>query len=385
MHDHLPLICFVVCDNGPAAHFAAFVKSLAINDRFCIDIYANDVVLAKFKDLQRSDRINLFHFILDGLNDDGEQGLATDIINNCIIRGAKTIIMDIANKFNTKLQIAFNSIDLALYNIRLWSYYDNPENYVPGGYSIRCRETIKLSQNILFANTNLIQNQSKIFSLPNVPIDLNDKTVQTIGYYPIETAENLYQRRQIERKILREKYDWNNVKYLFVYFGGNNQVYFEQAFPALLSLLSSIDKEYCEDTLFLLHQHPAAKLDNRDGLLLQKWLLKNSSIQITLSPLTTDEAQIVADGVLYYQTSMAAQFALMGLPIMQVGHKIYDDILVKHDICQVATNSSDFLKGLKILKEKSQLINSIEQKQMIYDAIGYTYDWIQNLENVILN
>jgi hypothetical protein len=381
MHDHLPLLCFIVCDSGPATHFLEFAKILIPQGKLRIYIYASGSALSKLKDLPLPDGIRLFPFISDELTIDKEQNLAVELLNNCIIQGAQTIIVDIANKFNIKLQSAFNELDIALQNIRFWCYYDNPEEYVPGGYSIKSGEMIKLSQNILFANMNLVKNDSNIFSLPDVTINLHGKNIQGIGYYPIETAERLQKRRGIEREILRSKYDWNNIKYLFVYFGGNNKAYYEQAFPIFLSSLSQIDKQLLEDIVFLIHQHPAAKHQNQDGLLFQTWLSKNTHIRAALSQLTSDEAQVIADGVLYYQTSMAPQFALIGLPIMQVGHEVYEDILVKHSLCETATNSHQFTNGLKILKNKSHLSN--EKKQLIYDAIGYKSDWSQNLYNAI--
>jgi len=216
-------------------------------------------------------------------------------------------------------------------------------------------------------------------------INLNDKNIQGVGYYPIETAEKLQKQREIEREILRTKYGWNNIKYIFIYFGGNNKAYYEQAFPIFLSSLSQIDKNLLKNILFLIHQHPVAKKQNHDGLLFQQWLPKNDHIQIALSQLTSDEAQIIADGILYYQTSMAPQFALIGLPIIQIGHEIYEDILVKHNLCKTATNSIELMNGLKVLREKYYLSNEIQQKQLIYNAIGYTSDWPQNLQNVILD
>ncbi|CAF3378763.1 unnamed protein product [Rotaria socialis] len=386
MRDHLPLVCFIVCDNGPAAHFIEFTQHLVANGKLRVDIYASESVRAKFKDLSLSDEVTLFHFKLGGLTNKQEQSLALEIIKNCFIREAKQIIVDIANEFNIKLHAAFDKLDLMSCNSRFWCYYDNPEQYVPGGYSIRSGEMIKSSRNILFANINLVERESKIFSLPNVQINLKNKNIRGIGYYPIEIAEELHQRRQIERNLLRKKYGWNNIKYLFIYFGGNNQVYYEQAFPIFLSFLSSsIDNQFCKDILFLVHQHPAAKLENRDGLLLQQWLINNRSSQVMLSSLTSDEAQLLADGILYHQTSMAPQFALIGLPVMQVTHQIYEDSLVKHNLCEIATNSIEFSNGLKLLKEKSQSSNFIEHKKLIYDAIGYRFDWVQNLENIILN
>ncbi|CAF3074610.1 unnamed protein product [Rotaria sp. Silwood2] len=385
MYDHLPLVCFIVCDSGPATHFAEFAKNLLAIGNLRIDIYASELALGKFQHLLLLDGMRLISFMLDGLKSEEKQTLAVDLINNCVTQGAQTIIVDIANKFNMKLQTAFNKLEISSCNIRFWCYYDNSEEYVPGGYSIRSGEMIKLSQNILFANMNLLKNDSKIFSLPDVQINLNNKNLQGIGYYPIEIAEKLYQQRELEQNKLREKYGWNNIKYLFVYFGGHNQVYYEQAFPTFLTFLSCMDKKLCKDILFIIHQHPAAKTENQDGLLFLKWLLTNRSIQIVLSSMTSDEAQIIADGILYYQTSMAPQFALIGLPIMQISNKIYEDILVKYNLCETATNSIEFMNGLKVLKEKTQSLNLIEQKQLIYNAIGYRFDWFQNLQNVILN
>jgi hypothetical protein len=385
MHDHLPVVCFIVCDSGPAIHFAEFAKNLIVEDQLRIVIYASGSAQAKLQEFHFPDSIDLFHFMLDGLSSEEEQNLANEILENCVTQGVQTIIVDIANKFDIKLQEAFNKLDVTLLNIRFWCYYDNSEQYVPGGYSIRSGEMIKLSQNILFANMNLNKRNSNIFSLPNVRINLNSKNIQGIGYYPIEIAERLEKRREIEQEILREKYGWNNIKYIFVYFGGNNNAYYEQAFPNFLSSLSQIDKKLFEDIIFLIHQHPVAKIQNHDGHLFQKWLLNNHHIRAILSQLTSDEAQIIANGILYYQTSMAPQFALIGLPIIQVGHEIYEDILVRNNLCETATNSIELINGLEILKKKNQLSNSLQQKQLIYDAIGYNPNWLNNLRNVILD
>jgi len=386
MHDNLPLVCFIVCDSGPATHFAAFAKSLLVRSNLRINIYASGPALEKFQTLNLSDNICLFQFILNELNnEEEEEELAIKLIDSCLMEGAQTIIVDIANKFDIKLQEAYNKLDLALHNIHFWCYYDNPEEYVPGGYSIRSEEMIKLSKNVLFANINLVKRDSKIFSLPNIMINFNNKNIQGIGYYPTDIAENLQKRREIERKTLRAKYGWNNIKYLFVYFGGNNKIYYNQAFPAFLSFLSQIDHNILEDIMFLIHQHPAAKKQNHDGLLFQEWLVKNNHIQAMLSQLTSDEAQIIADGVLYYQTSMAPQFILIGLPVIQVGHEIGEDILIKHNLCKTAANAIELMNELKVLKNTCQLSNNIQQKQLIYGAIGYTVDWSENLRNTILD
>lgn len=378
MSDSFSLVCFIVCDNGPAIHFHQFAQNLFNDNHSRIDIYANESVRSIFDDLQSCDGIRVFHFSLDQENTDEKQvQLANELLDNCEMSGTRTIIVDIANKFDCTLQDVFNQRSMKSAPIRFWCYYDNPEGYVPGGYSIQAEAMIKLSSNILFANMNLVQPTS------NITINFDGKNIQGIGYYPIKTAEILRRRRIIEREILRRQFGWNSMKYIFLYWGGNSKTYHEQAFPAFLSLLSQIDAKLLENILFIIHQHPAARKQNQDGLVFHQWLSINSHIQAILSPFTSDEVQIIADGILYYQTSAAPQFALLDVPIMQIGHEVYEDILVKYHLCEIAMNSAQFIDGLKVMKEKHDQPDQTHQIQLIHHAIGYTSNWLENLRKVI--
>ncbi|CAF5184753.1 unnamed protein product, partial [Rotaria magnacalcarata] len=326
-------------------------------------------------------------FTIDESKREQQEQVARELIDSCLKEGARTIIVDIGNKFDVLLQINSSKNNLNTDKVRFWCYYDNPEPYVPGGYSLKAEETIKASQYILFANKNLAKITSIIYSLPEKHIDLKDKTAEGIGYYPIEEVEKLIEKRYLESDSLRAENGWTNVKYLFVYFGGNNDAYFDQAFPAFLSSLSQIDKNIVKDIVFLLHQHPAAKEQNRDGILLREWLMQQNYIQAIISTLkTSDQAQIVADAALYYQTSMAPQFSLIGLPTVQVGHEVYHDVLVKFNLCYTTTNSNELAVALQNMKDKSQSSDKIQQhKGLIYNAIGYTPDWPTNLYRIIFD
>ncbi|CAF3706712.1 unnamed protein product [Rotaria sp. Silwood1] len=381
------LVCFIVCDGGPAGHFAAFATNLFNQNELQIIIYATEPALTKLKNSHLPNDIQLLSFTVEDGDRKQQEQVATQLIDNCLKQGAHSIIIDIGNKFDAIFQSVSSKRNLPTDTIRFWCYYDNPEPYVPGGYSIKTEETIKASQYILFANMNLAKIDSIIYSLPEKSIDLTNKTVQGIGYYPVVEVEKLLQQRELERDTLRVQNNWTNIKHLFVYFGGNNDVYFDQAFPTFLSNLSQIDKNIIQDVLFVLHQHPAAKKQNRDGLLFQEWLSKNNHIQGILSTLkTSDQAQIIADAALYYQTSMAPQFVLLGLPTMQVGHEIYHDILVKFNLCYTATNTIELAVGLTSMKERSYSSDKIQQsKELIYNAIGYTSDWPKNLHRVIFD
>jgi hypothetical protein len=71
---------------------------------------------------------------------------------------------------------------------------------------------------------------------------------------------------------------------------------------------------------------------------------------------------------------------------MQVGHEVYRDVLVKHNVCYTATNANELAVGLTKMKEKSRSSDDIQQhKQLIYDAIGYTPDWPNNLHRIIFD
>lgn len=381
------LVCFVVCDGGPAGHFAAFATNLYAQNLLQISIYATGPALTKLKDAHLPDGIQLVPFTIDELDRDQQEKVATQLIDNCMKQGARTIIIDIGNKFDALFQSITSKYNLPPDTIRFWCYYDNPEAYVPGGYSIKTEETIKVSNYILFANMNLAQVDSNIYSLPEKKIDVANKTVQGIGYYPVTEVEKLLQQREIEKDTLRVQNGWSDIKHLFVYFGGNNEEYFAQAFPAFLSILSQLDKNSLEDILFLVHQHPAAKKLNRDVLLLQEWLSKNNHIQIVISTLkNSDQAQIIADATLYYQTSMAPQFSLLGLPTMQVGHEVYEDVLVKNKLCYTATNPNELAVGLIEMKKKIESVDELQQrKELIYNAIGYTSEWPNNLYRIIFD
>lgn len=381
------LVCFIVCDGGPAGHFAAFVNNLFDENQLHIHIYANGPALNKLRDSNLRPGIQLQPFTIDDSNREQQEQVASELIDNCLKQGARTIIVDIGNKFDAVFQSVSSTKNLSTNTVRFWTYYDNPEPYVPGGYSIKAEDTIKPSKHILFSNMNLAKTDSVIYSLPDKLIDLTNKSVHGIGYYPVLEVEKLAKQRELERDPLRAENNWTNVNHLFVYFGGNNDAYFNQAFPTFLSSLSQVDKDLLKDILFLIHQHPAAKKENRDGILLKAWQEKNPHIQSVISTLkTSDQAQIVADAALYYQTSMAPQFSLLGLPTMQVGHEVYNDVLVKFNLCYTATNPIELATGLASMKQRNEACDKTQQsKELIYNAIGYTADWPNNLRRIIFD
>ncbi len=72
-------------------------------------------------------------------------------------------------------------------NVVRWAYYDNPETYVPGGYSAVAADVMSVADGVLFANSNLAH--TKIYREPGQEIDLTNKHKVGVGYYPLEQVK----------------------------------------------------------------------------------------------------------------------------------------------------------------------------------------------------
>ena len=90
---------------------------------------------------------------------------------------------------------------------------------------------------------------------------------------------------------------------------------------------------------------------------------------------------MIADAALYYQTSMGAQFALLGIRTIQVGHEIYEDILIRNQLAPSVTSAEGLTCELKALssdyKQPSQ--------EVIFDGLGICSDWLTRLEDALIN
>jgi hypothetical protein len=231
-------------------------------------------------------------------------------------------------------------------------YYDNPESYVPGGYSREACEAISEATGVIFANAKLAE--EGILSEPDKKMDLRGKKVIPLGYSPIiEKADSLNKRRKAEQSFLREKLlpsDFKDKK-VIVYFGGNNEEYFgngkdnEGAFPAFLRLLSeSAASSDLSHLAFVIQQHPGAKPKELENKLVATWEEQNRqnpyAPKFFISGFGSDDAQVVADGALYHQTSMNAQFALLeDVVTVQVAHKTFEDSLIRIGFPSVTTSA----------------------------------------------
>ncbi len=344
-------LCIIACHGGPADHFATFVEILP--SKHHIAIHASGPALKKFQD--RNIPVQ-YPFSLDGLSPEQENRLAQEIADKC--SHAKVVISDLGHTFCIKVQRA-----LAEKSLTRIAYYDNPESFVPGGYSATAAKVMIASDKILFANANLAN--VPIYQAPGVEVDFGNREKIGLGYYPSTQAESIkHQRKTSQAKIRAEFFKKHGLidsgQKIWVYFGGNNEEYFEKAFPAFLDIISD------SSAIVVLQQHPGAKKQNLDAA-----QIKNN--KVIISKISSDDAQIIADLALYYQTSMAAQFALAGIPTAQIGHKSYSDILVKNKLCPSISCETDLAK-LPEEPVKTENLN---------DQLGIQNNWLEILENII--
>ncbi len=241
-----------------------------------------------------------------------------------------------------------------------------------------------LAQRTLFANANLAK--TPLYQAPSQEIRLDAARKIGVGFYPLKEAEKLVQRRESERDALRARFLAahslvDKGQRLLVYLGGNNEVYFSSALPACLRLFTEAMKETdLSNYIVVFQQHPGAKARQKDAALCQSWISQQGqhaqAPQWILSELRTDEALVAADAVLYYQTSMGPQCALAHIPTIQVGHEVYEDVLVKAGLCAVATKSHDLSRALAHLEVPSASDEDLKQR------LGIRADWIEQMTKV---
>ena len=372
------VVCFIACHGGPADHFSAFAEDLA-SKGYKVQIYATGPALKKFQD--RKIEI-VIPFSLENIS---EEEAATELAKGC--SGADVIITDVGHVFDVTLQKALKS--QASKSLRL-AYYDNPEDYVPGGYSAVAAKVMLAAQGVLFANVNRVK--TPLYQAPSQEIPLAPEKRIGLGYYPISQAEKIAKRRMSDQSQIRaqlfSKYSLTDRgQKILVYAGGNNDEYFSKALPAFLKFLSEASLQGdLSNFVVLLQQHPGAKEKNFDVKLVRQWLEEHDGAvrvpQFFISEFNSDDAQVVADGMLYYQTSMGPQFVLAGIPTIQVGHNTYEDILVKNGLCSTVTDADGLVSVLARLQGN---VLAESGNEAIMQGLGISSDWANRLEHAIKN
>lgn len=245
---------------------------------------------------------------------------------------------------------------------------------------------MQAAQGVLFANSHLAK--TPLLQAPDKEVDLSSQKKVGIGYYPIPQAEKIAKRRTEEKNLLRQTlFQKNHLEdkgqKIFVYFGGNNEAYFSKALPAFLSLLEQgMNQVNSSELVVVLQQHPGAKAKNIDRNQVEAWTNKYQTPQapkILISDTNSDEAQIVADAALYYQTSMGPQFVLAGIPTIQIGHETYEDILVRNKFSPSVTRVDQWVDIIHSLNQQKKEIS----QKVILEGLGIKENWLHILQTAI--
>jgi hypothetical protein len=376
----IPTVCFIACHGASADHFATFIQNTPPHTANVL-VYASQQMAAKFEDK----KIDLQgQFSIDNPTSEEATRAAIKIAKECAT--ASVVLTDVGHRFSSTIQKALTEYAPTVTRL---AYYDNPETYVPGGYSTVAAEVMCLAQWVLFANANLAE--MTLYQEPNKAVDLTRQKKIGLGYYPIQNADTISYRRANEQAALRQKilssYELADLgQKIVVYFGGNNEEYFTKAFPAFLSLLAeALNESAISQTLFVLQQHPAAKTKNLDGQNVSEWIEQHAKAgncpKFIVSDFASDIAQIIADGALYYQTSMGPQFVLAGIPTAQIGHEPYEDILVRGALIKSITKKDQLIDTLNAFCRAKQQGQEV-QREVIERGLGIKHDWPQILSRM---
>jgi len=350
-------ICFVVCNFGPAAHFSEFIPALTSEGRE-VKVFASERVYEKMADCG---------FDVERFSETESEAERVATLTSM----AQVIITDLGKTFSTTLHRKLQS--LCADDTKRIAYWDNPESFVPGGYSEESAQTIALANYVVTA-THL---SSPPCFAKDTPIDLSEKEVSSLGYFPIEQGERIAKQRATDHATKREEFLTSKglslSTQLCVLIGGNNTDYFDLAIPALRDQLLTLKMAGIDlnQWVFLIQQHPAARAEGSD---IQQ--LTELAPHIIISDMLTDDALVIADCLLYRQTSMAPQFVAAGIPTIQFGPSPYQDLLAINHLCLTA-NTPEQLQAA--LKGESRLT---VDRATLQETFGFDSEWRERLKGV---
>lgn len=300
---------------------------------------------------------------LASLPDLEAEKVAEAVANQC--KEGHAVMTDIGSPIAARIQ---RILTKKYPHITRIAYYENPEDFVPGGYSEMAGRVLPYSQVVLFANANLAS-QPIYEQKPATRINMLGKKCIGLGFssLPQEVQKLKELRTDASRRraaFLQKHGIADRGQKVAIYFGGANEVYYEKAFPAFLDILS---KSTTSDMTVVIQQHPRSiREGNRDGKLLEK---AKTGHEVVISKAEFDEVLAVADLALYYQTTANAKFMLAGIPTIQVGHETFLDILVKNGCCPSVTTAEQFKE---VLKSNIKMEPDVAK---IYQLLGVQPDW----------
>ncbi len=366
-------ICFLAC-HPASTPFVQEAQSWCNNNSIQSEVYARDTAYERLQGKVQELKSFAQSYSTETLDKLGDRVLheAAVEVAYSISKKFQAVICDVGSPFTSRV---FEILSEKSPEIVRISFYDNPERYVPGGYSETAKKTLEKSHLILFANKNLSEGQ--ILSTPNTEIELDTIERAGIGFSTLpQQIKTIKEGREEEKRTLlrKEILDQHNIEdkgqKIAVYYGGANSEYYEKAFPAFLTIIEGLSNESNSkafEYVFIIQQHPRAKSEGIDAKKVEEMLMKYSSENegkkiphIVISQTDFNSATKVADLALYYQTGSNTLFPACGIPTVQVGHETFKDILTSNEYIPSATSASEFVKALKTTEEKGVTVTEEE-------------------------
>lgn len=316
-------VLFVVRMANSAEHFSHFEKVLKLQ-RVPVQIAARSFGLEALQ------RLNIAAAKAETL----EAVLA-------LCRGVTHVIADVGYRLNCKV---FDALRSRYPGIKRYIYYDNPNTYVAGGYSVKLGKIAHLADGVLFANAGLVQKDIYISLEP--PIHLEASNRIPLGFYDEELCREIFHARRLVKSSVRSKlFDLLKIKdfnqKILIFFGNRNYPGIDSSLKNFLFFLDEVSaRRNLAKYIILIQQHPTAAVKCGESEILEKWQgrQKNPPVLVRFSPLSKKEALTVADVALFNQTSLTMTFALADIPAVQVGPSATRDFLVEAKVIPTLTS-----------------------------------------------
>ena len=255
-------------------------------------------------------------------------------------------------------------------------YYDNFEPYVPGGYSQRMGLMVKNGLDaVIFASAPLAT--QAIFYEPTHEIDFKNAKRYGIGFYALDRTpiDKASRKKEVLRSDLLKKCALESEDPItLLYLGGANTVFYEEALPDLLEILET--SELPKKTILLYQRHPRADDIDLKKIEAVREALDENNITVLISPYSIDEAIVLADKVLYFQTTVIPKCLLEKKGVIQIAKVPYSDFAIRHSFVQSVNNSRDFIRAILM---PTQII----ARDAILKSIGYDKRWDERFISII--
>jgi len=363
-------VCFITLHSNASLHFAKLAQVLT-REKISWQVMAGEASEAALKEAKVAHhKISVWtnKKSMKELSPKEREAIAKLVVKTC--KKAKVVVTDISEGLMVDIHKELASISSA----RRFVYYDNPEGYVPGEYSLYFEEVLRTEpQGVVFANKHL--KEEDVYGGHKQKMSLDSFQKVGLGLMLMDDAEkmlSLSHTKQLIRQDLFEKLGIKDEKQkLLVYLGGCNTLYFYQAFPFFLrSIEENIGHSFFENALLLLQQHPRAKQEG--SIDLYELLARGFPFQVFLSPIPTLEMLSCADLVYYYQSSLIPKIALAKKPLVQVTPEPLEDMTTRLRLVDSVLDPKDFvpysLKALSTTYEQQSL-------KRLQEALGYDEKW----------